>query len=74
MISHEFVATNRVFELRRVSKQYGREPAVHALVDVDLSLDRGDWLAITGPSGAGKSTLLNVIGCDQPTAVISSMA
>ena len=68
MISHEFVATNRVFELRRVSKQYGREPAVHALVDVDLSLDRGDWLAITGPSGAGKSTLLNIIGClDRPT-------
>jgi macrolide transport system ATP-binding/permease protein len=68
MISHEFVATNRVFELRRVSKQYGKEPAVHALVDVDLSLDRGDWLAITGPSGAGKSTLLNIIGClDRPT-------
>jgi len=52
-----------VFELERVCKQYGSEPAVHALVDIDLSLDRGDWLAITGPSGAGKSTLLNIVGC-----------
>jgi macrolide transport system ATP-binding/permease protein len=57
-----------VLELRKIGRQYGTEPAVHALVDVDLSLYRGDWLAVTGPSGAGKSTLLNIIGClDQPT-------
>jgi len=69
MISHKLVTTNKVFELHKVSKQYGNGPAVHALVDVDLSLDHGDWLAITGPSGAGKSTLLNIIGClDRPTA------
>ncbi len=60
--------TTRVLELNKVGKQYGSEPAVHALVDVDLWLDRGEWLSITGPSGAGKSTLLNVIGClDRPT-------
>lgn len=60
---------NRVLELIKIGRQFGIEPAVHALVDVDLSVDRGDWLAITGPSGAGKSTLLNVIGClDQPTS------
>jgi macrolide transport system ATP-binding/permease protein len=59
----------RVLELSRISKQFGTEPAVHALVDVDLSLERGEWLAITGPSGAGKSTLLNIIGClDSPTS------
>lgn len=59
----------KVLELRRISRQYGTEPAVHALVDVDLSVDRGDWLAVTGPSGAGKSTLLNIIGClDQPSS------
>ena len=52
-----------VFELRKVCRQFGVDPAVHALVDIDLQLWRGDWLAITGPSGAGKSTLLNIIGC-----------
>src|SRR6476660_8413483 len=52
-----------VLELRKVGKTYGSDPAVHALVDVDLVLERGEWLSITGPSGAGKSTLLNVIGC-----------
>jgi macrolide transport system ATP-binding/permease protein len=52
-----------VLELKNVGRQYGTEPAVHALVDVNLSLRRGEWLAVTGPSGAGKSTLLNVIGC-----------
>ena len=62
--------TARVLELEEeYGRQYGTEPAVHALVDVDLALDRGDWLAITGPSGAGKSTLLNILGClDQPTS------
>ena len=59
----------KVLELKKIGRQYGTEPAVHALVDVDLSLDRGDWLAVTGPSGAGKSTLLNIIGClDQPSS------
>jgi macrolide transport system ATP-binding/permease protein len=62
-------ATTRVLVLNKVGKQYGSEPAVHALADVDLSLERGDWLSITGPSGAGKSTLLNIIGClDRPTS------
>jgi macrolide transport system ATP-binding/permease protein len=68
MIMNKLVTTDRVLELHKVSKQYGSEPAVHALVDVDLWLDRGDWLSITGPSGAGKSTLLNIICClDRPT-------
>ena len=52
-----------VLELCKVGKTYGSEPAVHALVDVELVLERGEWLSITGPSGAGKSTLLNVLGC-----------
>ena len=38
------------------------------LVDVDLTVERGEWVSVTGPSGAGKSTLLNIIGClDRPT-------
>ncbi len=59
----------QVLEINKVGRQFGSEPAVHALVDVDLWLEPGEWLAITGPSGAGKSTLLNVIGClDRPTS------
>jgi macrolide transport system ATP-binding/permease protein len=68
MTSSAGKTTTRVLALDKVGKQYGSEPAVHALVDIDLSLERGDWLSITGPSGAGKSTLLNIIGClDRPT-------
>ncbi len=57
-----------VLQLTQVGRQFGREPAVHALIDIDLCLALGEWLAVTGPSGAGKSTLLNIIGClDCPT-------
>jgi macrolide transport system ATP-binding/permease protein len=61
--------TKNVLELNQIGRQFGSEPAVHALIDVDFHLEPGEWLAITGPSGAGKSTLLNVIGClDRPTS------
>jgi putative ABC transport system ATP-binding protein len=55
--------------LRGVSKIYGDgEIAVHALREMDFTLEHGDYLAIIGSSGSGKSTLMNIIGClDHPT-------
>jgi ABC-type lipoprotein export system ATPase subunit len=68
MTRNEPQPATRVLELNRVGKLYGSEPIVRALIDVDLWVERGEWLSITGPSGAGKSTLLHVIGClDRPT-------
>src|SRR6185369_10990098 len=58
-----------VLELKSVGREFGTEPVVHALVEVHLRLEPGEWLAITGPSGAGKSTLLNILGClDRPSS------
>lgn len=59
-----------VIELSGVSKVYGKgEAQVRALDGVDITIERGDFVAIIGASGSGKSTMMNIIGClDAPTA------
>ena len=54
-------------DVKKVFKQ--GEIEVHALTDIDLEIQRGDFVCMSGPSGSGKSTLLNVIGgLDKPTS------
>jgi putative ABC transport system ATP-binding protein len=57
-------------ELRQVSKSYGAGTTeVHALSDVDLTVERGSLVAVMGPSGSGKSTLLTIAGSlEEPTS------
>jgi putative ABC transport system ATP-binding protein len=58
-----------VLELDRVTKTYGQQPPVQALLSVSLIVERGELAVIAGPSGSGKSTLLHVIGTlERPTA------
>jgi putative ABC transport system ATP-binding protein len=57
-------------EVRGLSKVYGDGPTeVHALRDVDLSVEAGALVAVMGPSGSGKSTLLTIAGSlEEPTS------
>ena len=59
-----------ILRLTDICKDYqqGKEP-VRVLKNINLSVHKGDYLAIMGPSGSGKTTLMNLIGClDVPTS------
>lgn len=58
------------FAVRNVTKTYNPDGvAVHAVNDVSLHFEKGEFTAIVGPSGSGKTTLLNIIGgLDKPTS------
>lgn len=61
---------------RGLSKTYQMgEVKVHALLDVDLTVYRGEFIVLLGPSGSGKSTLLNILGgLDRPSSGIARFA
>ena len=59
-----------ILELTDICKAYqqGKEP-VRVLKNINMTVEKGDYLAIMGPSGSGKTTLMNIIGClDVPTS------
>ena len=60
----------KLIELKGINKTYKNgDQELRVLKDIDLEVEKGEFVAIMGPSGSGKSTLMNVIGLlDRPTS------
>lgn len=56
---------NKVISLKNITKIYDEnQPSeVHALIDITVDINEGEFIAICGTSGSGKTTLMNIIGC-----------
>ena len=53
-----------IIELKNIHKYFGQDGnRVHVLKGINLSIEKGDFVAIIGQSGSGKSTMMNIIGC-----------
>src|SRR5690625_950186 len=57
-----------MLEVKQVSKVYEGKVPYRALSNIDITIDKGEFVGVMGPSGSGKTTLLNVISTiDEPT-------
>jgi len=65
-----------IVEIHNLSKSYRRgDQIIQVLMDIDLTIAAGDFVALMGPSGSGKTTLLNLIaGIDRPDSGLLSVA
>ena len=64
------MSQDHLFDLTEVSKRFVKgQETISIFENLNMSIQKGDFLAIMGPSGSGKTTLLNLLGgVDQPTA------